>query len=306
MAQQPGQAFETMTLADVQAFRKAMPKGFELGGPPEPMARVEDRKIPTAEGDVPARVYWPSTEARLPVVFYFHGGGWVFGTPDWTDTTCRSLSNVSGCVFVSVDYRCAPEHKYPAAVEDCYAVVDYVTKHPAEFGVDASRVGVCGDSAGGNLAAVVCQMARDRMGPKIDYQVLVYPCVDYLDESPSMTTYGGEGYFLSEPTMKWFWNQYADESLAKEPYLSPIHAETLAALPPALVVLAECDPLVDQGKKYAIALSAAGVPAVAKEYEGMIHAFLHMGAVIDAGKTVIKDIGKAIGKALHAPLAAHT
>ena len=320
MAAMPGRSFEEMTLPDIQAFRAAMPSGLGLAGPGDPVARVEDRKI----GSVPVRIYWPSSEEHaqngaprervpgspggargalcasepnLAVVLYFHGGGWVFGNPDWVDTPCRSLANRSGAIVISVDYRLAPEHRYPSAVEDSFAVTSYVAEHAAEFGADPARISVMGDSAGGNMAAVVAQMARDRKGPPIAFQVLIYPCVDYLDQSPSMTEFA-EGHFLTGSAMKWFWGQYAGAEQAREVSLSPQCAEDLQGLPRALVITAECDPLRDQGEIYAQRLRAAGVDSSVKRYDGMIHGFFHMGAVIDAGKEAVLYAASAVADVL--------
>src|SRR5450432_1088438 len=155
MAAQPGKPFEEMSLEEIQAFRDAMPEGFNMAGPPEPVARVEDRVIPTPTGLIPVRLYWPRVDALLPVLNFFHGGGWVFGNPAWVDGPCRSLANASHSLVVSVDYRLAPEHPYPTAAEDCYAVTKHIADHPEDFAADPTRIAVAGDSAGGNLAAVV-------------------------------------------------------------------------------------------------------------------------------------------------------
>jgi len=198
---------------------------------------------------------------------------------------------------VSVDYRLAPEHPYPAAAEDCYAVTKHIVNHPEDFAADPTRIAVSGDSAGGNLAAVVCQMARDRRGPHIAYQLLVYPCVHYLDQSPSMRELA-EGYFLTASGMDWFWGQYASADHAHEPYLSPLKAKSFAGLPPALVITAEYDPLRDQGELYAWRLNEAGVPAFVQRYDGMIHGFFHMGGFIEAGREAIALASASVARAL--------
>lgn len=297
MAAQPGKPFQEMNLEEIQAFRDAMPEGFGMAGPPEPVARVEDRAIPTPGGLVPVRIYWPNVDAHLPVLLYFHGGGWVFGNPAWVDGPCRSLANGSGCMVVSVDYRLAPEHRYPAAAEDCYAVTKYIADHPEDFAADPSRIAVSGDSAGGNLAAVVCHMARDRGGPHISFQALIYPCVDYFDDSPSMKE-NSEGYFLTLSGMEWFWTRYADVHNAYDPYLSPLRAKAFAGLPPALVITAEYDPLRDQGELYAKRLSEAGVPATVKRFDGMIHGFFSMGGFIEGGREAIALMSAAVATEL--------
>jgi acetyl esterase len=297
MAAQPGKPFQEMNLEEIQAFRDAMPEGFGMAGAPQPVARTEDRAIPTPDGLVPVRIYWPSVDRHLPVLLYFHGGGWVFGNPAWADAPCRALANGSGCIVVSVDYRLAPEHRFPAAADDCYAVTKYIADHPEEFAADSSRIAVSGDSAGGNLAAVVCQMARDRGGPTLTFQLLIYPCVDYFDDSPSMKE-NAEGYFLTISGMEWFWTRYGDVAQAYEPYLSPLRAKSLAGLPPALVISAEFDPLRDQGELYAKRLSEAGIPASVKRFDGMIHGFFSMAGFMDAGGEAIALASHAIAEAL--------
>jgi acetyl esterase len=297
LAAMPGKSFDQMSLQDIQDFRAALPNGMGLGGPPEPVARMEDRTVPTSAGEVPVRIYWPSFDRNLPVLLWAHGGGWVFGTIDWSDTTCRTLANKSGCIVISVDYRLAPEHPFPAGAEDFYDVTKYVAENAAEFGADGSRIAVGGDSAGGNLAAVACLMARDRGGPRIGFQLLIYPCVNYSDQSPSMRT-NGDGYFLTEAGMKWFWHQYASADHAADPYLSPLKASTFRGLPQAMVITAEFDPLLDQGENYAQRLSEAGVVASLKRYSGMIHGFFNMGGVVDAGREVVEYSAAAVKRAL--------
>lgn len=302
MAAQPGKPFEEMNLEEVQAMRDALPEGFGMSGPSEPVARTEDRGIATPGGLVAVRIYWPRVDMHLPVLMFFHGGGWVFGNPAWVDGPCRALANASGCIVVSVDYRLAPEHRYPTAAEDCYAITKHVAEHPEDFAADPTRIAVAGDSAGGNLAAVVCQMARDRGGPLISYQLLIYPCIDHLDDSPSMTE-NSEDYFLTRLGMNWFWNQYAGVAHAQEPYLSPLHAKSLAGLPPAMVITAEYDPLRDQGELYAKRLSEAGVPVTLKRFDGMIHGFFVMGGVIEQGGEAIALGAAGVASALSAATA---
>jgi acetyl esterase len=228
-----------------------------------------------------------------------HGGGWVFGTIGSVDRNCRVFANTANCVVINVDYRLAPEHKFPAAADDSYAVLRYVASHAEEFGIDAQRIAIGGDSAGGNLAAVACLMARDRGGPQPVFQLLVYPVVDYDDDSPSMTE--NDGYLLNRGVMRYFWNHYtASAEEARNPYASPIQAKTLEGLPPAFVITAECDPLRDQGDAYARRLAAAGVPTTSKCYAGAIHVFFQMGAVIDSGKEAVADATAALRKAFAA------
>jgi acetyl esterase len=243
-------------------------------GPPIEVARVEDRSIPGPAGPIPVRVYTPQPgDGPFPVLVYFHGGGWVICNLDTHDATCRGLAKTAGCVVVSVDYRLAPEHRFPAAAEDCYAAAKYVVEHAAEFGGDPKRVAIGGDSAGGNLTAVVAQMARDKGGPRLVHQLLIYPATDAMLNTTSMRE-NATGYFLTTTLMEWFWNHYAPtEAERQNPYASPLRAADLRGLPPATVLTAEFDPLRDEGEAYAAKLSEAGVPVRLTRYDGMIHGF---------------------------------
>lgn len=295
IAAQGGPPLEQMTPAELRASRAETADTFaELFGTAEPVARVEDRSVPGPAQPIPIRVYWPQPGKTLPVLVYFHGGGWVFGNLDQVDRVCRALANAVPCVVVNVDYRLAPEHKFPAAAEDAYATAKYVAEHADEFQGDASRIAVGGDSAGGNLAAVACLMARDRGGPNLAFQLMIYPVIDYEDERPSMSEYA-EDHLLTRAAMSYFWNQYVSSpEQARHPYASPIRAESLAGLPPAMVITAECDPIRDQGEAYARRLEEAGIPVVLRRYEGAIHAFFQMGAVIEAGKQAVADAADAL------------
>jgi len=243
-------------------------------------------------------VYWPEIGNNLPALIYYHGGGWVAGSLDGVDRTLRALTNASGCVIISVDYRLAPEHKVPAAVEDADAILRFVAEHSAEFGVDPNKIAVGGDSAGGNLAAVACLIARDRGGPKVAFQLLIYPATDYHDDRPAMHEFA-QGYFLTRPLLDYFWGHYLNgPEDGRHPHVSPINAESLAGLPPAMVITAECDPIRDQGEAYAERLREAGVPASVKRYEGAIHAFFNLGGVVDSGKQAVEDAATALRAAL--------
>ncbi len=300
MAAQGGKPIEESTPAEIRASRAQNAEAMAaLAGPEQPVARVEDRTIPGPGGAIPVRVYWPAVGKQLPVLVYLHGGGWVFGNIGSVDRTCRALANAVQCVVVNVEYRLAPEHQYPAAAEDAYAVAAHVAANPAEFNADASRIAIGGDSAGGNLATVACLMARHRGGPRLAFQLLVYPVVDYDDNRPSVEE--NEGYILTRSTMQWFWNHYVSSAeQAREPYASPINAKSLAGLPPAMVITAECDPLRDQGEAYAKRLQEAGVPVTLKRYEGAIHVFFQMGAAIDSGRQAVADAVAALRHAFAA------
>lgn len=283
--------FETMP---VEEGRKAFRGMSALAGPPEPVHKVEDRALP---GGIRVRVYTPSGQVPKPALVYFHGGGWVLGAPETIDAPCRRLANASGCVVVSVDYRRAPEHHFPVPAEDCYAATRYVAEHAKDFGVNPRRIAIGGDSAGGNLAAAVALMARDRGGPSLAFQLLIYPVMDYSFDAPSYRTFG-HGYTLTEAAMRWFWGQYlARPEDGRNPLASPLRAD-LRGLPPALVLTAEFDPLRDEGEAYAARLRAAGVAAKERRYDGQVHGFFQMAGIMDQGKQAVDDAAAALRSAL--------
>lgn len=256
---------------------------------PEPVARVENRTVPGPDGDIPVRIYWPEASGPLPILVYYHGGGWVIGDLDGSDPVCRAVTNLAECIVVSVDYRLAPEHKFPAAAEDAFACAQWVAENAASLGGDPDRIAVGGDSAGGNLAAVVALMARDQSGPKLVYQLLVYPVTDY-DFGTASYAENAEGYLLTTDMMRWFWGHYLrDESDGRSHLASPLAADDLAGLPPAFVMTAEFDPLRDEGEAYAKRLEEAGVPVECIRYDGLIHGFYGMFAAIDRAREALKD-----------------
>ncbi len=259
---------------------------------PEPVAQVENRAIPGPAGAIPVRVYTPAGSGPFPVLVFFHGGGWVICDLDTHDGICRSLCNGAGCVVVSVDYRLAPEHKFPAAPEDCYAATQWVAGHTAEINGDPARIAIGGDSAGGNLTAVVAQMARDRNGPKLAFQLMIYPATDFTFNGPSMKE-NADGYFLTREDMDWFSNHYLrSEANKKDPLASPMLAADLSRLPPALIITAEYDPLRDEGETYGRKLKEAGVPTIVSRYEGMIHGFF--GFPFDVSKRARDEASLAL------------
>lgn len=281
-----GQPLSSMSVTDA---RRAMMLLSSLRGELAPVRSVADRSIPGPAGDIPVRVYTPAGSAPLPLLVYFHGGGWVLGGIETHDGTCRELANGAGCVVVSVDYRLAPEHKFPAAPEDCYAATQWAAAHAAELGADARRLAVGGDSAGGNLAAVVSQMARDRGGPALVFQLLVYPVTVAGFDTPSYRD-NAEGYLLTTADMHWFWDHYlTGPADAANPYASPLRAARLDALPPALVITAEFDPLRDEGERYAHRLEEAGVSARLSRYDGVIHGFFGMTHVMDKARAAVEE-----------------
>lgn len=266
---------------------------------PPSIHRVENRTIPGPSGDIPIRIYWPSDDVGLAVVVYFHGGGWVTCDLDTHDHTCRDLANDAHSIVISVDYRLAPEHRYPAAPEDCYAATVWAGEHAAELDGDGTRLAVAGDSAGGNLAAVVAQMARDRSGPALRFQLLIYPAVGlYSDDRVSLSE-NAEGFGLTRERMAWFTDHYApDVARREEAYHAPIRATDLSGLPPALIITAEYDPLRDEGADYGAALRAAGVRATVTQYDGMIHAFFSLGILIDRARQAQLEAAVALRSAL--------
>ena len=284
---------------DPVAIRQAI-EAFATAGraAAEPVAHIEDRTVPGPAGVVPVRVYRPGDEAALPVLLWFHGGGWTIGSLETHDNTCRSLANAVGCIVVSVDYRLAPEHKFPAAADDAFAATQWIAEYAADLGGDPKRIAVGGDSAGGNLAAVVSLQARDAGGPALAFELLVYPVTDHEFESPSMRE-NATGYFLELESMRWFYNQYLrDERDGADWRFSPARAADLSGLPPAFVLTAEFDPLRDQGEAYARRLEAAGVPVEARRYDGVFHGFFGMRDLMDPAQQAFDDVTKALRKAL--------
>jgi len=271
---------------------------MQLPAPDVPLASVEDRSIPGPGGEIPIRIYKPEGPGPLPALLYFHGGGWVIGSIETHDASCRELAAKAGCAVVSVEYRLAPEHRYPAAAEDCYAATCWLAEQGSAVGIDPERLAAGGDSAGGNLTAVVAQMARDRGGPQLRLQLLLYPVTDTDFERPSYVE-NGEGYLLEAVAMKWFFDHYAPEpGQRREAYCSPLRATDLAGLPPALVITAEFDPLRDEGEAYADGLKAAGVPTTQTRYDGMTHGFFGMGAIVEGAREAVDQAAAALREAL--------
>ena len=278
----------------VNEARQASASLAAMQGLPERVGSVEDRTLRGPGGDLRVRIYAPFGDGPFPVLMYFHGGGWVIGDIESSDGLCRILTNAAGCIVVSVDYRLAPEHPFPAAADDAYHATLWTATHAASFGGDPSHIAVCGDSAGGNLAAVVAQIARDRGKPAICFQLLIYPVTDAACNTPSYSE-NAEGYFLTREAMQWFWNHYVQKEVDhSHPYASPLRASNLARLPAALVITAEFDPLRDEGESYAERMRAAGTPVQLTRYDGMIHGFFAMSAIIDQGKKAIQQSAAAL------------
>lgn len=255
----------------------------------EPVDQIRDLKIPGPAGEIPIRVYTPKIQSPAPALIYFHGGGWVLGDLESHDHVCRALANNASCVVLSVDYRLAPEHKFPAAVHDSFAATQWIADLAGELGVDRSRIAVGGDSAGGNLAAVVSQIARDRGGPSIAYQLLIYPSTDMRMNMPSIEE-NADGPLLTKASMHWFVNHYLNSDADRTDSLaSPLLASNLRGLPPAFILTAECDPLRDEGEAYGQHLREAGVPVEVQRYEGMPHGFFSFAAALDGGRRAFAD-----------------
>ena len=283
---------------EARALQAARPN---LPGPE--MAAVSDHLAPGPHGDVPVRVYVPVTDdaGPLPVSMWFHGGGWVIGSVETNDATARALAKAAGAIVVSVDYRLAPEHRFPIPFDDSYAATVWAAENAASLGGDPSRLAVAGASAGGNLSTTIALRARDENGPALVHQSLIYPVTDRDFSRPSYKE-NGEGYGLSYASMVWFFDCYlSSEADASNPYVAPMLAEDLSGLPPAFVLTCEYDPLRDEGEAYAERLRAAGVPTKHSRYDGMIHAFFNAGIPFsrtwDAINETAGELRKAFGTA---------
>ena len=277
----------TLTLAQAREADLAAIQAASGGG--EPVHEVVDRVVPGPQGtELPVRIYRPSAAPDLPVLVYFFGGGWTLGSIETSDAVCRTLANATGAVVLAAGYRLAPEHKFPAAVHDCHAAVRWVALHGNEIGADPTRIAVGGDSAGGNLAAAVTLLARED-GPRLAAQLLVYPNTDYLSDTPSLRE-NTDPYLFNRTSVGWYWGHYlADPADGSNPLASPLRADDLSGLPPALVVTAEYDPLRDQAEEYAAALAKAGVPVTASRYDGMVHGFFCMSGELAVGRRALAE-----------------
>jgi len=269
----------------------------------EPILRTEDRRIAGPGSDIPIRIYTPrelKSGERLPVLLWFHGGGFVIGSLETHDSVCRMLANRAECIVVSVDYRLAPEAKFPAAVEDCAAAMKWVALHAVEFGGDANCMAVGGDSAGANLATVMAILARDAAHPKLVFQLLIYPCVAPEPETPSHYKFK-EGYILSRNSITWFYRHYLrSHKDVKDFRFAPLVCEDLSGLPPSLIIVAGYDPLRDEGIEYARKLIEAGNRVRLANYEGMVHGFFLMGGAVDAARRAVDESAQALREAFDA------
>jgi acetyl esterase len=286
------------TPADAEKARRILAEQPIVRPEPPAVGSVTDRTIPGPAGEIPVRIYRPTAEqaagARPPIVVYYHGGGWVIGDLESHDGIGRSLTAGAGVVTMSVDYRRAPEHHYPAAANDAYAAAMWASEHADELGGDRARLVVAGDSAGGNLAAVTALRARDSGGPPLAHQILVYPVTDVGQDTPSYRE-NGAGFFLTSDHMRWFWQCYLGPAGdGRGPYASPMRAINLGGLPSATVLTAECDLLRDEGNAYAERLRAAGVPVTARCYPGMYHGFFGMPGRLDQATAAHQEVFDAL------------
>ena len=294
---------EAVAALGLPANNEVSPEEARANGRARPRApgpdvgKVEDRTIPGPDGEIPVRIYTPAGSGPFPGLAWYHGGGWVVGDLDSADPSARHLCVGANCVVVSVDYRLAPETKFPGPAEDCYAATQWLAANAASLNVDPRRIAVGGDSAGGNLAAVVSLMSRDRGGCDIAFQLLVYPVTERNFDTPSYID-NAEGYQLSRDGMIWYWDHYlASAADAANPYAAPMQADDLSGLPPALVITAEFDPLRDEGEAYAEKLRAAGVPTTCTRYDGMIHGFYGMSAMVDKAKQAVEQSSASLREA---------
>jgi acetyl esterase len=281
--------------------REAFAALMQLAGPKDiPIGKVAAVAIPAPHGEIAARNYAPvaSGGEALPTLVFFHGGGWVIGNVDTHDGLCRMLANGSGCRVISVEYRLSPEAKYPAAVEDAMTAIEWIETNAAQLGVDANRLAVGGDSAGGDLAAVVAQQAKKKGAPKLAYQMLFFPVTQIGEETTSLREYA-EGYFLERKTLDWFYAHYLPtDADRKDPRISPLAAQDVSGLPPAYIMLAGFDPLHDEGLAYAQKLRAAGVDVTVADFPDMVHDFIYLQAVLPQAAEALNAAAKALKAAL--------
>ncbi len=293
LAMMPPMELHTLAPQQVRKGQSLLLSQVRQMMPDFPIATVADRTIPGPAGAIPVRQYTPVGEGPFPLVVFYHGGGWVLGDLNSHDVLCRGICHHAGAVVLAVDYRLAPEHPFPAAVEDADAALQWASAHTSELGADAARLAVCGDSAGGNLAAVVAQLARDRGGPQVRFQALIYPATDFTATFPSLEA-NASAPILPRETIDWFKGHYiADPAQMQLATASPMLSERMSDLPPAYILTAEYDPLCDEGEAYGAKLRDAGVPVVISRYDGMVHGFLAM-PMLQQVPVAIAEIGTAI------------
>jgi acetyl esterase len=295
LAQMPAPDFSTLT---PQAYRAMTGGSAAMIAPGDAVARSEDREIAGPGGPLRLRLYYPDAPGPLPLTLFFHGGGFVACGLDSHDNICRCLAVRAGTLVVSVDYRLAPEAPFPSAVHDAVAALEWLRGHAAEIGGDAQRIAVAGDSAGGNLAAVLAQQARERGWP-LRHQLLMYPVTDCAEESASYASCG-EGYFLTTGMMRWFRGHYLGGADARDPRASPLRAGDFGGLPPATIITAEYDPLRDEGEAYALSLRLAGIPATLHRWSGQIHGYISMLGLMPAAEPTLDCVAGELRRAFAA------
>lgn len=282
--------------------REARLAGFaylQMQSEPEPVEEVVHRYLPGPTADLPVRIYYPRGAARgkRGALVLFHGSGWVSCNLDVNDVPARALANRSGCVVIAVNYQKAPEHPFPAPLDDCYATLLWVRDNADQLRIDPARIAVGGDSAGGNLAAAVCLKARDEAGPAIAFQLLIYPPL-IADTNSATYQEFATGYGVQRTSFEWFWGHYVGSADPRNPLISPLLAEDVAGLPPTFIASAECDPVREDGERYARRLHDAGVPVVLTRYDGMIHGFYLMDGLVSRARDLFEDAGARLRAAV--------
>lgn len=263
-------------------------------GKAEPLKSIEHKYFSGPTADLPIAIYRPEGDGLLPAIVMFHGGGWVAGNLQLNAVQHQLMATDSGAVVISVNYQKAPEHKFPIPLNDCYATLEWVSAHAKELGINPDLIGVAGDSAGGNLAAAVALRARDEKGPKVAFQVLIYPATDHNFDYPSMIE-NSPNYLLSSDAMRWYWDQYVNSPEDyKNPYVIPMVSSNLSGLPPAIIITAEYDPLRDEAEAFAKRLKSAGNSVVLHRYEGVIHGFMLMQGFLKDARDASKKIGEEL------------
>jgi acetyl esterase len=277
-----------------EQIREAFFKLRLLAGEPRPVAKIVNQAIPGPSGNILIRLYYPNEEEKLPILIYFHPGGYVKGGIDEHDTVCRDLCNTAECIVLSVNYRLAPESPFPAQIVDGLAAISYVKGHADKIHCDLERVALGGESSGGNLAAVLTHELIKKNGIPIAFQLLIYPQVDYTRSYRSHKEFA-RGYLLEEDSLIWYAKQYLPEDIEPQnPRVSPLFAEQFSRLPPALIITAEYDPLRDEAEAYAEKLKAANVKVIVHRYEGMTHGFFQMAGVLEPATQAMEEVGEAL------------
>ncbi|GCF10570.1 alpha/beta hydrolase [Dictyobacter arantiisoli] len=270
----------------------------QQAGEIEQVEAIENLSLQGPVGEFTVRLYTPAGKGPLPILVYFHGGGWVFGNLETHDALCRTLANQAACIVIAVDYHLSPEYKFPIAIKEGYNTIQWIADQASSFNGDASRIAIAGDSAGGNLAAAVALMIRDKGNPKLAYQVLIYPLIDYYRPFKQSYLDYGEDYYVTRDELVWHWQQYLSNDLeGQHPYASPLRSPLLTQLPPTLVITAEYDPVRDEGELYARRLQESGVPTHLTRYDGMIHSFFRMTNLLSQARDAQAEVCQALRQA---------